>query len=559
MTDFNAFEEDQEFVFEKLQEGFIDHLEVVSRVVETQFFQLFLGSGGLQKLASSYPTPRKKEEVPLWLYLSAQITLRLHGSPGYSSLPYVLHCGGLRDALEEGQVERKSDPETGSHYLHFNGYNDKNSYDRQTPCDQDFVRKLARDTRPAQLEAWYGRDVAKFYKELEAYDPEGIFSLDGSYLFVPLANDNYENSKVAVFDRHNHLISKEEEKKLPPEEQKLCRMRRYYQMVGLSHTNRKQDYLLYTGATVLPGEGHEVHKLLPLVQQFQEAVGPGVMKLLLVDRGFIDGESIGTIKEKHKVDVIVPLKKGMDITKDAWCLAEVDKKPWQVWTPPAKQPPPDPPQRPERLRRAERSRQRTIAKQKKEAGVAPPAELVKLELKVIPRMGLWQACAVPIDVVLMREHISDGRVETWGLMTTREVSDPKEIRDLYHLRSSCEEGWRQTKCYWDLSGFRSPNFSLVVSQVIFVLLAYSLLEIFLLKTERGDMANQTRQRLLAELLPDGEKVAVYFENRVGYFSVREYSDILLNLQEGARRRLRGTIHRLRKAELERPALPFRPT
>ena len=61
------------------------------------------------------------------------------------------------------------------------------------------------------------------------------------------------------------------------------------------------------------------------------------------------------------------------------------------------------------------------------------------------------------------------------------------------------------------------------------------------------------------LLPDGDKVAIYYKNRVGYFSLREYSDILLNLVEGARRRLQGTVRRLRKAELEPPALPERPT
>jgi len=86
--------------------------------------------------------------------------------------------------------------------------------------------------------------------------------------------------------------------------------------------------------------------------------------------------------------------------------------------------------------------------------------------------GLWDTCDVPINVVLMREHMSDGTCSEWGLMTTREVDDPLEIRELYELRPSCEEGWRQTKCYWDMTSFRSPAFSLVVNQVVFVLLAY---------------------------------------------------------------------------------------
>ena len=557
MRQWNAFEENRQFVLEKLQEGFMDHVEVVSRVIETEFFQTFLGGGDLLRLTQTFPTPRKKEEVPLWLYLSSQITLRLHGAPGFSSLPYILHCGGLRDALESGQVERKEDPETHQGYLHFKGYNHKNTYDRCTPCDQDFVRKLARDTEPDRLEAWYGSSVAAYFNDIGAYDPEGIFIIDGSYLFVP-DNEHYENSRVSWFDEHNHPISKGELEKLSKAQRDRCRLRRYYQMVSLCHTNRSQDYLLYAGGVVLR-EGHEVKQFVPLVNRFRSAVAPGVMKTLLVDRGFIDGKSITEIKDCHGVDVVVPLKAKMDITEDAWQLAEASPEPWQIWKPPPKEKPPDPPQRPERIRQAEKKRQQTVAQQKKDTGITPRPQLERVELKVIRDIDLWDECRVPLDVVLMREYMTDGECSEWGLMTTRRVEDPLEIRELYSLRSSCEEGWRQTKCYWDLTGFRSPSFSLIVSQVTFVMLAYSLLQVFLLKSDRGELAKATRQRLLAELLPDGEKVAVYWENHVGYFSVLEYSEILLRLSEGARRRVLGTTRRLRKSQLEPPALPERPT
>jgi len=556
MREWNGFEEDREFVLGKLKEGFLDHLEMVSRVVETEFFRSFLASGGLERLSESYPTPRQKEEVPLWLYLSSQITLRLHAAPGFSSLPYIIHCGGLRHALEEGQMESKEDPLKHTRSLEFKGYNEKNSYRRRTPCDQDFLRKLARDTRPDRLEAWYGTAVARYLGELGAYDPEGIFIADGSYLFVP-NNERYELSRTAYFDEHNHPISREEEAQLAPAARKRCRFRRYYQLVGLTHTNRRRDCLLYAGARVLPGVGQEVQQLLPLVERFVGAVGSGVMKVLLVDRGFIDGDSFGRIKKDYGVDVVVPLKAKMDLTEDAWKLAEVDRRPWQIWKPPEKEKPPEPPQRPEHIRRAEKKRQRTVAEKKKAAGLKPPAELLRVELKLIEGMRHWQACPVPLDVVVMREYFSDGEVSQWGLMTTGTVEEPLQLRELYGLRPTCEEGWRQGKCYWDLTGFRSCSFSLVVNHVIFICLSYTLIQVFLLQSERGELAKATRQKLLASLLPEGEKVALYYENRVAYLGVREYSEILLNLAEGARRRLVGTLRRLRKQELEPPALRSR--
>ena len=47
-----------------------------------------------------------------------------------------------------------------------------------------------------------------------------------------------------------------------------------------------------------------------------------MIKWLLLDRGFIDGEQISRCKEQWNIDVIIPLKKNMDLWTDAWALAE---------------------------------------------------------------------------------------------------------------------------------------------------------------------------------------------------------------------------------------------
>ena len=49
-------------------------------------------------------------------------------------------------------AHRQVDPESGNLTLEFADFNDRNLYPRQTPCDQDFLRKLARDTEPESLE-----------------------------------------------------------------------------------------------------------------------------------------------------------------------------------------------------------------------------------------------------------------------------------------------------------------------------------------------------------------------------------------------------------------------
>ena len=50
-------------------------------------------------------------------------------------------------------------------------------------------------------------------------------------------------------------------------------------------------------------------------------MGRGVMKVLILDRGFIDGPSIENCKKDYGVDVIMPSSKNMDLYK-SFALAD---------------------------------------------------------------------------------------------------------------------------------------------------------------------------------------------------------------------------------------------
>ena len=103
-----VFEHDRPFVIEALRRGEVDYLENVSEAAEANLFRHPIDRRVLARLAESYPSPREKEEVPLWFYWASQISLRLHGAPGYNAFPYVLRSGGLIDALGP-EVGRKAD------------------------------------------------------------------------------------------------------------------------------------------------------------------------------------------------------------------------------------------------------------------------------------------------------------------------------------------------------------------------------------------------------------------------------------------------------------------
>src|SRR5207244_12219321 len=97
--DWVAFENDRKFVLEGLRHGEVDYVEHVSETAEADLFRHLVSRDVLTRLAETYPTPREKEEVPIWLYLASQISLKLHDA-AYNAFPYVLRSGGLSTALD---------------------------------------------------------------------------------------------------------------------------------------------------------------------------------------------------------------------------------------------------------------------------------------------------------------------------------------------------------------------------------------------------------------------------------------------------------------------------
>jgi len=104
-----------------------------------------------------------------WLYLAGQISLKPHHA-SYRAFPYVLRSGGLITALGPKVGRKAEHPDTHDVTLACAGFNDKNDCDRQTPCDRDFLRKLARHTQPSRLHAWFNREVPRCLRSLRLFD-----------------------------------------------------------------------------------------------------------------------------------------------------------------------------------------------------------------------------------------------------------------------------------------------------------------------------------------------------------------------------------------------------
>jgi hypothetical protein len=473
--------------------------------------------------------------------------MRFHGVHPFHAFPYVVRSGGLVQAFGPQMGHKAVHPQTGDVSLRCEGFNDKNEYDRQTPCDQDYLRKMARRTEASLLQSWFNRDVVGIFKQHHAFDPEGVFIGDASYLFVP-DNPRYEGSSVMLFDEHNHPV---EGKTLTAAQRARCKFRRCYKLVSLLHTNRAAEFFLYAGLVVTAGQDHECPLLYRLVEEFVQVHGRGVMKRLILDRGFLDGAQIGRCKQEFGIDVLIPVRQNMEIYQDVVGLAQAGLLSFQPWTPSVPSPQPVPVHRPERIRKREEARQKTLAEQKARAPVLAPQEpstlRVRSEVAAVSKLETFSTCPIPLNAVVNREVFADGHVDYWVLLDTAPIRDPASTRREYSLRPTIEERHRQLKCFSDLESFTSRDFNLIVNQVVFVLLTYSLLQWYLLRASRKELNPKTRTRTLELLRPTVTVILIYYQTYVAFLTPLQHQELVLTLSAPARKKILAKTRRLRRS------------
>ena len=531
-------------VLEQFRQGDFDGVEIIGRADEKAFFELCFRDNMLQELAQSMPTARKKEEVPKWFVLAANLSLRLHGEHAYHAFERVVRCGGLLSALDPKIASKHLDPEGCKVLIKCVGFNDKNSYDRRTPCDQDFLRKYVKDVDAQRWQQWFNGPVQMVFAEHGFFDPAGVFIGDASYLFVP-DNPAYEGSVVMWFDEHNHPVDYEQ---LSPEQRKRAHRERCYKLVSLLHL-RGRSYV-YAALAVVPGNVHELPVLYQLVEEFVRVVGKGVIKLLILDRGFLDGGRIAYCKSVLDIDVLIPLKKKTDLWTDAWALARQGVWEEQIQRPVG--PAVATVNRPAVVEKRERSRQQTLAQRKARAPGPDPATVVQRREFCAIKGFSWGQLPVRFNLALMRETYADGHQDCWGLMTTAQFSNPEQPFHSYGLRPNIEERHRQLKCFYDLTDFHSRNLNAVTAQVVFVLLSYSLRQWQLWKFNQERLSGLHPDRIELQLSYYDQHVVIYHQHAYAQIPLLSFSRELLEMGPEARAKALGRIRKLEKSLLSPP-------
>jgi len=493
-----VYEKNQKLVANSFVRGDFDQAAMTAWSFADEFLCFAMKSEFLKFADKSFPNPRFQNEVPIWFLLTCQFLLRIHQSQRYSN---------LKTLLRSGSVLSRVGFNVGSGEL---GFNNKNTKPRTTAVDQDTVRKFFKDADPNKIRSWHNIENQKWFRSKKAFHADGIFILDQTRVVVP-NNKNYEDARMMPVDENGHLynmhgLSEQQKKALP--------RRRCYTLSVLLHTDRRRETLHIAGYEFGPGTEDELdhaNKMIPVFCKNH----PGVMKLLIMDKGYVSGDFVSMLKSELNVDFLMPLKSNMNNFTDAVSIGQQEGN----W------------------------------KEVNETIGAQGRVLSKTRAQSVDKMDLWDKCQVPINTTVFEttrwsNSKNEYRTHFWVLASTKTFNTPQICYNRYKIRTEIEERFRQFKLTWNLKAFPSPSRSLIESHICFTLLSYSLVELYLRQHQYQEKLRQMISTLRRDESLGKDAIIVYSGGSYAVFSLREYTDILVEMTPEARSKVASDIDKV---------------
>ena len=255
---------------------------------------------------------------------------------------------------------------------------------------------------------------------------------------------------------------------------------------------------IVVAARVVKINEHEKNFTKELVREGQRRTG-GKLKVLLVDRGFIDGVLLWWLSKKMKIKFVIPARKNMEVSQDI------------------------------RGVRSEKADGQWIFIEKtreiKVMGVRGLLSYDQFGEEAHRRTkGRKDFKANPINAVMVirwdRKDYSSGKEKVF--LTNLPVSRPMRIIDQYDLRSEIENrGFRELKQGYHLLKYPQKTVAAVRAHAVLTLIIYSLVNAY--KSEHGQrLAHLGIRRWRGKQMGESiHKMIVYYEGIYGIVDVEE--------------------------------------
>lgn len=268
---------------------------------------------------------------------------------------------------------------------------------------------------------------------------------------------------------------------------------------------------LVVAAKVVAIQNHESKYTLLLLRQAIKNLGEGVLRVLLIDRGFLDGQDLWVLKHSLGIDFVVPAKDNMCITADARSLCRQQDDGEYIF-------------KSERVGK-EREDKKGKVKWEGQVSVVGVANLGsydqygdKEHVKGANRKDF--VGNVLNAVVVTKWQGEEYKVgEEKVFLSSLPVNKPLEALDLYDLRSLIENtAFRELKQGWSLKAYPKKTAKAVRGHVFLTLATFTLANAF--RTELGqELAERGVRRQRAEELQNA--VIVISDEYYAIFDIEE--------------------------------------
>jgi len=240
---------------------------------------------------------------------------------------------------------------------------------------------------------------------------------------------------------------------------------------------------LVVAVKVVQIQSHESNYTLELAQQAQANLGSEYpIKVLLMDRGFLDGQTLWRLKHEMDIDWVIPVRRNMAVTEDARQLAR---------------------QPVDNLYITQAHRPAKGLKGRGQVSLRGVKDLVTFDTygdeAHQKKINTKAFQANPINALVVtrwrnKPHKPDKQPV---FLTTLDISQPMRILDLYDFRSLIENtAFRELKQGWNLLRFPKRNPEAMRAHVYLTLLCFTVVNAFQSHQGQSLMNNGIRQQRL---------------------------------------------------------------
>jgi hypothetical protein len=268
---------------------------------------------------------------------------------------------------------------------------------------------------------------------------------------------------------------------------------------------------LVVAAKVVPIQERETRHTLALVRQALANLGPGVIRVLVIDGGFLDGPDLWELKHTLGIDFVVPPKETMRVTADAQGLGRQPADGQSIF---GQDRGGTPKKRKDGLRREEG--------QVTAVGVAGLTSYDQYGDEPHTKQANRKDFAGnPINAVVVTkwqgEAYAPGQEKVF--LTSLPIDRPLAVLDVYDLRSLIENtAFRELKQGWSLESYPKKTQDAVRGHVFLTLVTFTLANAF--RTQQGQaLVHHGVRRQRAE--ENNAKVIVFAADYYAIFDIEE--------------------------------------